>query len=153
VAVERETPPARAAILVAAGLLVAVAAFATRGSPLYQSTRLWQVYDALVGPTLLLWFDDVLLRQRRHGTALALDAAVLVTVAARSRGVVPLVSGHALLFVYMLATARGRAMRVVAGLALVATVAIKLWFWHDWRSLVAGGLAGLVAARLRRGRE
>ena len=63
-----------------------------------------------------------------------------------SLALVPLVSGHAAFFVYILGTAQQRETRALSGIALIAASVIKLWAWHDWPSLVAGGLVGAGAA-------
>ena len=67
-------------------------------------------------------------------------------VVARSLALVPLASGHATFFTYILGSAVRRETRLVAAIALIAAAAIKLWAWHDWFSLLVGALVGSSAA-------
>ncbi len=143
--------PLRSLLIGLLGLGVALVSFAMRGSPLYQATTLWQAYNSLFGPPFALWLWDRWGAERRPSrSSVLLDAAVVGLVAVRSLALVPLVSGHATFFVYILGTAQQRETRALSGMALIAASVIKLWAWHDWPSLVAGGLVGAGAAWLFR---
>lgn len=131
------------------GLLIAVLCFSTPGSPLFQSARIWQIYNSLFGAPLALAIFERWRAPRRGPLPWLLDAAVLLLVALRSRGWIPLTSGHALLFVYVIATTREPAVRITTAVCLIAAVVIKLWFWHDWLTLLVGAAVGIAAARLR----
>lgn len=139
---------ARASAFAAAlGLVVAAAAFALRGSPLYQSTPIWQAYNSLFGPPLGLWLFERLTSERRpRPAAFGVDALAVLVVAARSRGLLPIASGHGLLFVYILLTTRLRATKVVTAAALLAATAIKVLAWHNGLSVLAGAAAGAASA-------
>ena len=137
----------RALLIGLLGLGVALVSFTVRGSPLYQATTLWQTYNSLFGPPFALWLWDRWAAERRPSrSSVALDAAVVGLVAVRSLALLPLVSGHATFFIYILGTAKQRETQALAGMALVAASVIKLWAWHDWLSLMAGGIVGAGAA-------
>ena len=124
------------------GLGLATTAFALRGSPLYQSTTIWQLYNSLFGPPLALWLLERWSSPRRGLRGAALDVLVVLVVAARSRGLVPLVSGHGMLLAYIGMTVERRASRWVALVALAAATAVKVLAWHNGVSVLAGAAAG-----------
>jgi hypothetical protein len=133
------------------GVGAALLVFAVRGSPLYQSSDLWKVYNCLFGAPFALWlWDRFTTSQAKRWQGLALDCVMLSLVAARSRGIVPVFSGHAVFFAYAMATANRKQTWCCAGLSLLAASAIKLWAWHDWMSLSAGMLMGIAAGHLYR---
>ncbi len=137
--------PPSPAVTVAVGLVglgLGLTAFALRGSPLYQSTTIWQIYNSLFGPPLALWLLERWSSPRRGLRGAALDVIVVLIVAARSRGLVPLVSGHGMLLVYVVATTARRPTQTVAIVALAAATAFKVLAWHNGVSVLAGAAAG-----------
>lgn len=66
----------------------------------------------------------------------------MLVVAARSRGLVPLVSGHGMLRVDVGVTVERRATRWVALVALAAATAVKVLAWRHGVSVLAGAAAG-----------
>lgn len=144
-----ESRPSRAATLAAAtlGLVIAVGAFSLRGSPLYQSASIWKGYNSLFGPPLALWLLERYARGRRLGPwAFAIDASVVLLVAARSRGLIPIASGHGLMFAFILLTTRGRATRVITAIALISATAVKVLAWRNGLSVLAGVAVGAAFA-------
>lgn len=146
------TPPSPTVTAAVAllGLGLATTAFALQGSPLYQSTTIWQFYNALFGPPLALWLLERWTSPRRGLRAAAIDVLVILVVAARSRGLVPLVSGHGMLLVYVGMTVERRATRWVALVALAAATAVKVLAWHNGVSVLAGAAAGGACALMWR---
>jgi hypothetical protein len=142
-----------AGIAAAVGTLITAAAFCTPGSPLYQSTTIWQVYNSLIGAPL-----GVLVFERLRGglprlRLLLLDAGVLVVAVLRMFALVPLVSGHTSMMTFVALTSKTRASRFIVWASLVPTLAIKLGAWHQWASVVAGIGVGVAASAIHhRGR-
>ncbi len=144
-----ESRPSPWAALVAAtlGLIVAVGAFSLRGSPLYQSASIWKGYNSLFGPPIALWLLERCVHQRRvRRWAFVIDAAVVLLVAARSRGLIPIASGHGLMFAFILLTTRGRATHVITAIALLAATAVKVLAWRNGLSVLAGVAVGAAFA-------
>lgn len=141
------TPRYLAPLLAAsAGTCLAVAVFCVRGSPLFQSTLIWKVYDSLLGAPLGVWLWHRAMR-RPPVLPLLVDVAVVTLTALRSRGLVPLMSGHALFIVFLLLTVRDVTSRRILALVFSASCVLKVVAWHDWRTLIAGSLAAALAAR------
>jgi hypothetical protein len=141
-----------ASIAAAIGTVITAAAFCTPGSPLYQSTAIWQVYNSLIGAPLGVLVFERLRDGRPRFRVLLLDTAVLVIAVLRMFALVPLVSGHALMMTFVALTSKTRASRVIVWASLAPAVAIKLVAWQQWASVLAGLGLAIALASAHRGR-
>ena len=102
----------------------------------------------IVCPFVTYWLD----RAGRISTTprwrVVLDAVVTLTAMWKVIGDVPLISGHALFLSYATMTAQTRVTFVVSLVALLETLYLKIWVWHDWVTLSTGLLLGVAAGLL-----
>jgi hypothetical protein len=128
-----------------------IAVFVLRVSPLHQATVGWQVYNAMIGPAVALWFLEPTVKRAQLTRAGLLDLVVVGIAAARAVALFPLASGHATFLVYALTCRKPMAWpsRLLMAMTFLCTASFKLWVWHDPASLLAGSALGALCGLAR----
>ena len=102
----------------------------------------------IVCPFVTYWLDRAGRLVTTPRWRVVLDADITLTAMWKVIGDVPLISGHALFLSYATMTAHTRVTFVVTLIALLETLYLKIWVWHDWVTLSSGLLLGVGAGLL-----
>ena len=144
----------KAALLLAALACLAGLCILLPASSLAEERRFSLLYNWPLFSAFFLWLYCRLQENTKFPLSkIALDALVVGLAASRLFGSLIPSSGHALFLSYSLLTVSNRSYRILAGVLLMGTVALK-WYWGDYRSWVygiaAGLLCGFIYGRLRK---
>lgn len=122
--------------------------------PLTLANRLSLLYNQPLFSAFFFWLYCRLRENTKFPLSkIALDALVVGLAASRLFGSIIPSSGHALFLSYSFLTVSNRGYRILSGVLLTGTIALKL-YWGDYRSWVYGIAAGLfcgfIYGRLRK---